>query len=180
MISAGGLVVNEEFFSTVPGFNVALYISSTPVCCCQLGLILINFGTCKIIHRQKRTSCSKSVAGLLPGSHQVAGLLPGSHQVASLLPSSQQICCKLSTGLMQVDSQDFLSTSLFQKFAASLQKSNCIQSDFHRLDRSGTILTCTKSLASYLQFQLGTYRENTKFVRVTSEVRSLFAKLVVN
>ena len=39
---------------------------------------------------------------------------------------------KLSTGLMQVDCQDFLSTSLIQllQLAASQQISNCIKSDF--------------------------------------------------
>ena len=119
LISAGGLVVDEEFFSTVAGFNVALYISSTPVCCCQLGLILINFGTCKIIHRQKRTSCSKSVAGLLPCSHQgyQDGLLRLDDNKSAA--NCQQACCKLIL-------KTFYPQACSNNLQASLQKSSCI------------------------------------------------------
>lgn len=53
-------------------------------------------------------SCSRSVAGLLPGSHQVH---------------------KLSADLMQVDAQDSLSTSLMHVVRTTLTKSANIKLD---------------------------------------------------
>ena len=50
---------------------------------------------------QQFTSCSKSGAGLLPCSRQ-ADIGMRSHRL--LRPDdNMQVCCKLSTGLMQVD-----------------------------------------------------------------------------
>ena len=60
------------------------------------------------VHSQKPTSCSKSAAGLLPCCHQ-ANIRMWSHIACSGL-----LWCKLSTSLLQVDCQDFLSTSLMQ------------------------------------------------------------------
>ena len=63
------------------------------------------------INSQKRTTYSKSAAGLLPGSHQ-ADIRMRSHRLLQL--DDNKSTAKLSTDLMQVDSQDFISTSLIQ------------------------------------------------------------------
>ena len=84
------------------------------------------------IHSQKRTSCSKSTACLLTGSHQ-ADIRMRSHRLLRFddnrsATSCQQAWCKfVKTFHPQVW------WKLFQQPAASLQISICNKSDFHRL-----------------------------------------------
>ena len=64
--------------------------------------------TCSNHISEKRASFSTSTAGVLPWSYQDA--------FASLIPAwwFRQVCCRLSTGLLQVDRQNPLSTNLTQ------------------------------------------------------------------
>ena len=72
------------------------------------------------IHSQKRASCSKSVDIL----QQIVSTSQY-QDVFALLATAywQQVCCKLSTGLLQVDSENFLSTGLSLVFSTSCNKS---------------------------------------------------------
>ena len=85
--------------------------------------------------------CSLNVAKTQPETgewqHVRCRLLPGSHQADIRMRLHRLLRLddyKLSTRLMQVDCQDFLSTNFMQVVSASLQISSCIESDFHRLD----------------------------------------------
>ena len=89
-----------------------------------------------------------------------AGLLPGSHQrqyqnafTLLALAWCQQVCCKLSAGLMQVDFQDVLLTTLIKVVINNLQQVckyqviSYIKADFHRLDATWW-KTCIKLVKS--------------------------------
>ena len=86
------------------------------------------------INSQKRTSYSKSVAGLLPGSHQ-ADIRMRSHRLLPLddnksAASCQQTWCKLILKTLYPQAW----YKLFEQLAASLQLLSWIESYFHRLD----------------------------------------------
>ena len=76
------------------------------------------------VHSEKRTSCAKSVTGLSPCNRYQVDIRMRSHSLAgSLITSLQQ---KLSTGLIQIDSEDFLSTCMIQ-VASTTCKSGMMQ-----------------------------------------------------
>ena len=86
------------------------------------------------LHSQNRASCRKSVAGLLPCSHQ-DDIRMRSNPLLRLddnksAASCQQAWCKLIVKTFYPQAR----CKLFQQLIASLQISSCIKSDFHRFD----------------------------------------------
>ena len=101
---------------------------------------------------QKRTSCSRSAAGLLPCCHQI-DIRIRSHR--SLAPAWwQQVCCKLSTRFLLSTAQ--VSCKLFQQQPASSLKyqvaTSCIDlpqfDEFNRLAATRWKLACSKLVKS--------------------------------
>ena len=81
-------------------------------------------------HSQKRASCSKSAAGLLPCCHRTdIRMRSASLDDNKPAASCQQPCCKLIVKTFYSQTR----CNSFQQFVASLQLSSCNKSDFHRL-----------------------------------------------
>ena len=85
-----------------------------------------------LINGQKRASCIKSAAGLLPCSRQ-ADIRMRSHRLLRLddnksAASCQQAWCKLIVKTFYPQA----SCKFFQQLTTSLQMSSCVKSDFHR------------------------------------------------
>ena len=84
------------------------------------------------LHRQKRTSYSKSATGLLPCCHQ--NIRMRLHRLLRLDDNKSAESCQQAWNKLIVKTFNPQAwCKLFWKLAASLQISSCNKSDFHRL-----------------------------------------------